>query len=51
MRDEPWLKRLHAVHGGAEEFAPYVVGLCTGKRKPVRRPAVQAMWQQLAATL
>jgi LysR family positive regulator for ilvC len=33
----------------APKLAPYVVGLCVGKRN-LKRPAVQAMWQ-LAKTL
>lgn len=37
------------VVAGAPELAPYVVGLCAGKRN-LKRPAVQAMWK-LAATL
>ncbi len=37
------------VVANAPKLAPYVVGLCAGKRN-LKRPAVQAMWQ-LAATL
>jgi len=37
------------VVANAPKLAPYVVGLCAGKRN-LKRPAVQAMWQ-LAATV
>lgn len=48
LERSPLCDEVHVV-SDAPSFAPYVVGLCAGKRN-LKRPTVQAMWQ-LAGTL